>query len=372
MSSKKRVYLLAGDDEFPLNVATRKLINELMPEHEQTFGLEIIDGRAGTVDEAIASLKRCEEALVTSGFLSVQGKVIWWRDVSFLADGQPAQSESVRAQVKAFTGILAGGDGGDNTLIVTTPKIDRRSTFFKLCADRFEVREFGIPEKAYLAEQQAQKAFREGLRAHGLQAKAEVEALFLGRVGMDSRQIDNEVEKLALFVKGRAMVGADDVEAITSTSATSVMWDLQDAVGERDLARALRIFLDLLARKESPIGVVVSIFGRIRDLLLYRDALDRGWVRLTDGYGGSKQAEWKGFSPEDEKILTAALKRPPRAIHPFAAGKLTRQAQRYTLPKLKSNQKLVLEAHEKLVSSSIPQPVIIEMLLIKMMSSSDS
>ena len=372
MSGKKKVYLFSGEDEYPLNLAARQLIAELVPEDQQAFGLEIIDGRVGTVDEAIASVKRCEEALVTTGFLLAQGKAIWWREVSFLADGQPAQSESVRAKIKAFTGLLTGGAVSDNTLIITTPKIDRRSALFKLCADRFEVREFGIPEKAYLAEQQAQRAFREGLRTRGLQAKADVEELFLGRVGADSRQIANEVEKLALFVKGRPVVVPTDVVAITSTSATSVMWDLQDAVGERDLARALSVLQDLLARKESPIGVIVSIFGRLRDLLLYREALDRGWVRVTEGYGGNKQVEWKGFSPEDEQVLTVALKRPPRSVHPFAAGKLTRQAQRYTLSKLRHNQKLVLEAHEKLVSSSMPQRVIIEMLLIRMMSSSDS
>jgi DNA polymerase-3 subunit delta len=369
MSKHKGVYLFSGEDEFPMNNAARQLINSLIPESEQAFGLEVVEGQADNADEALASLRRCQEALFTQGFLLAQGKVVWWRDVSFLADGQTAQADSVRTQMKAFVAALAGSGPGENALLITTPKADGRSALFKLCKDRFEVREFNVPEKAHLAENQARVVIRAGLKAQGLKPEPGVEDLILGRVGGDARQIACELEKLSLFVGSRKGVTVADVEAMVSTSAASVMWDLQDAVGSRNLVKALNTLHDLLAQKESPIGIVVSIFSRIRDLMLYREALDQGWVALKPGYGGGMLADWGAFPPEAEKVLTAALRRAPRSIHPFAAGKMAVQAQNYTPLQLRRFQRLVVETHEAMVSSGVPQTTLLELMLIRAMGS---
>jgi DNA polymerase-3 subunit delta len=365
MSNRRSVYLFVGEDEFPMNMAARQLINSLVPESEQVFGLEVVDGPADSADEAVAVVKRCQEALMTQGFLLAQGKVVWWKDVSFLADGQTAQAEAVRAQIKAFASLLSGSGPGDNALVITTPKIDRRSTLFKLCTERFEVREFSVPEKAHQAEAQARTVIGNGLKARGLRSEPGVAELFLERVGADSRQIACELDKLALFVGERSTVTLSDIETIVSTSAASVMWDLQDAVGARDLTKALNALQDLLAHKESPIGIVVSIFSRIRDLLLYREALDQGWLKVKPAYRDGLLAEWGALSPEVEKVLTVALKRPPRAIHPFAAGKLAKQAQNYTAGQLRRIQRLVVETHEAMVSSGVPQSTVLEFMLIR-------
>lgn len=372
MSKHKGVYLFAGEDEFPMNTAARQLINSLVPESEQAFGLEIVEGRADNADESLAVIKRCQEALFTQGFLLTQGKVVWWRDVSFLAEGQATQAEAVRTQVKAFAAMLSGSGLGDNALLITTPKIDRRSSFFKLCQERFEVREFNVPEKAHLAEAQARDLVRTGLKARGLKTTVEVEELILGRVGADARQIDCELEKLALFVGTRTVATTEDVEAIVCTTASAVMWDLQDAVGARNLAKALSTLQDLLARKESPMGIVVSIYSRIRDLILYREALDQGWLRLKPGYRDGMLAEWGAFTPEVEGVLTAALRRAPRSIHPFAAGKMAVQARNYSPLQLRRIQRLVVETHEAMVSSGVPQSTLLELMLIRSIGARNS
>jgi DNA polymerase-3 subunit delta len=372
MSKHKGVYLFAGEDEFPMNIAARQLINSLVPESEQAFGLEVVEGQADNAEAALASLRRCQEALFTQGFLLTQGKVVWWRDVAFLADGQTAQAESVRTQMKAFVSALTGSGPGENALLITTPKADGRSALFKLCKDRFEIREFNVPEKAHLAESQARAVIRDGLKAHGLKAEPGVEDLILGRVGGDARQTACELEKLALFIGARQVVTVMDVEAIVSISASSVMWDLQDAVGSRNLPKALSTLHDLLAQKESPIGIVVSIFSRIRDLLIYREALDQGWLGLKPGYGGGMLGEWGTLPPEVEKVLAVALRRSPRSIHPFAAGKMAVQARNYTPAQLRRFQSLVVDTHEAMVSSGVPQSTVLDLMLTRAMGSRGS
>lgn len=362
MSNRKQAYLFVGDDEYPLSTAARELVNQFVPAAEQAFGLEIIEGRSDSEDEAVAIIKRCHEALVTPGFLMVRGKLVWWRSVTFLGDVRLAANEAVKAEMKELTDALEAGRAGDATLLMTAPKMDKRSALYKLFASRFEIREFLLPEKAYQVEQMAREKIPKALRDKGITADAEALELMLARVGADSRLIEMEAEKLSLFLGERRRATREDVQAVVSSTPTSAMWDLQDAVGERKLAEALELVAEFLAGKENPIGIVISLMNRVRDLMLYREGLDQGWLRIR-----GRQAEWGGMPEDAETLLTTVLKRDPRVIHPFVVGKMAGQAQLYTSAELRRNQRLLMEAHEDLVSSRVSGQTVLELALIRMM-----
>ncbi len=369
MSGKGSVYLFMGDDEFAAGIAAQQFIHKLVPESERAFGLEIIDGRADNEEGVSVAIKRCLEAFMTRGFFSEQGKVVWWRDVNFLADGQVAQNEEVKSKVKELAQFLKDTPPGGNVLLVTAPKVDKRSSFYKTCASLFEVKEFSLPEKTKEVENYGRAALRQALSDHKLRASPAAIELFISKVGADSRQIFNEVEKLALYTHGQSGVSEYDIDAIVVSSSESALWDIQDAVGKRQLSRALQILHRLLAQKESAIAIVTVIVNRVRELLVYREALDRGWLRLKPGYGGGGMlGEWNNLTPDVEEVLTVALKKNPRALHEFRVGILGQQAQAYSLNALKNNQRLAMAAHESLVSSSVPEETILEVMLAKMMA----
>jgi DNA polymerase-3 subunit delta len=375
MSKRKQAYLFVGDDEYPLVQAARQLVNTLVPAADQAFGLEVIEGRADSIDDAVAVTKRCHEALVTPGFLMAGDKVIWWRGVSFLDsssdkdDTSPASAaddnDRVKTAVKALTAALQAGQAGTTVLVVTAPKVDKRSAFYKLFSTQFEVREFFLPDKAYMVERVGRDKIVQKFRELGVSVDPDALELFLTRVGADSRQIFMEAEKLSLFLGERRRATVEDVRMVVSTTLTSVMWDLLDAVGERKLPEALGILRDLLACKESPIGIVSSLSSRMRDLLLYRDALDKGWVRIKGG--GRDMAEWQGVPPEAAEVIASVLKRPPDSIHPFVVSKMAQQARRYSATALRRNQRLLMDAHENLVKSGVPQQTVLELMLIRVM-----
>lgn len=366
-----------GDDEYPLNLAARQLVNTLVPPADQAFGMEVIEGRADSVDDALAATRRCHEALVTPGFLMTGDKVIWWRGVSFLDapaekdEAVPAVSsddnDRVKEAVKALGAAIQAGQAGNTVLLVTAPKVDKRSAFYKLFASRFEVREFFLPDKAYLVEKVGREKISTRFRELGVVLEPDALELFLARVGADSRQIFMEAEKLSLFLGARRRATVEDIKMVVSTTLTSVMWDLLDAVGDRQLPEALGILRDLLAGKENPIGIVVSLASRMRDLILYREALDKGWVRIRGGARGGT-AEWAGLPGDTAEVITAILKRPLDSVHPFVVTKMALQAQHYSAPALRRNQRLLTEAYETLVTSSVPNQTVLELLLIRLMT----
>ena len=363
MTNRKPIYLFVGNDEHPLTSAARQWIDKLVPPAEQAFGLEIVEGRGDSRDDASATIKRCRDALSTPGFLTVQGKVVWWRSVSFLADAQVSATEEVRSELKALTAALESGQAGDSILVVTAPGADKRTSFYKMCSARGEVREFFLPDKPYLVERLGRDKIRAALKEHGLSAGEDVVEFMLARIGADSRQIAMEMEKVALFVSGRSQVTLKDAQAVISSSLNAVMWDLLDAVGERQLPKALSTLRDLLAAKESPIGITVMLMGRIRELLLYREALDKGWLVV---HGGRDTVEWGAVPEEVDRVLSSVLKRDPRTLHPFAAAKLCRQARAYSAAALRRNQRILMRTYETLVSSRITESTVLELTLVRL------
>ena len=75
----------------------------------------------------------------------------------------------------------------------------------------------------------------------------DVRNAFLEKVGADTRKIVSEIEKLAVFMGTRKAVQVGDVKAITSASRGALAWDLADAFGKRELARAMQILRQLFA-----------------------------------------------------------------------------------------------------------------------------
>lgn len=365
MSVKGRVHLYVGDDEFAVRTAASGLIDSLVPEADRAFGLEVVEGLAGNSEEALVSIKRCEEAFLTRGFLMTGAKVVWWRNVTFLAEGQTAQADEVKAKVKVFAQMLKEVEGEGNILVMTAPKVDRRSMLFKVCSDRYSLREFAIPEKSAEAGRYAQATVLQELTARGLRANRDVVERFLERTGADSRQIAGEMEKLSLYVHGRRDITVDDVDAIVSASAESAMWDIQDAVGHRELGRSLRILRRLLDQRENPIGIVTMILNRLKELQVYREALDRGWLQFASG---GKMAEWGGMEAEVEAQVAFILRKSPRSLHPYRAGILARQAQLYSSAMLRRALQQVMAAQETLVSSSVPPAIVLELLLTRLLT----
>ena len=365
MTGPASAYLLVGDDEFPRTNAARALVRKLVPESDQAFGLEIVEGKGDTVDEAARQTKACRDALLTAGFLMTSGKLVWWRDVSFLTDGVVMKNEAVKEALKQLAELVQALPPDGNSLLLTATGIDRRSALFKAFKERHQVQEFHLPEKSHEVEQYVRANAASVLRERGLRASGTVLHAFGQRAGTDARVIAAEAEKLDLYLGARRDVTEADVQAVVCAAASAGLWDLLDAVAERELVKALKALRDMLANKESGVGIVTMLASRLRELALYREALDHGWVRLRSG--GRDEAVWGVLPPETEALFASGLKRDPRSAHPFVMMKLCKNASRASAAQLRQAQRIVAETHEKLVSSGLSERYLLEMMLLRIL-----
>ena len=356
------VYLLHGGDEFLVATNARALVDRLCPAADQALGLEIIEAQdTATVAEALAALRACLQAVQTVGFFGVQ-KVVWLRDAVLFGQSRVVQSDDVKAALEPVVQELKRGLPEGIRLVISAPGIDKRSALYRACKERGVTLEYAVPEKAYQVEAQAQERAAELFRREGLTIQAAVLEQFIGKAGTDTRQIAQEVEKLRLYLGEGAEVTGRAIREVVSPAREASSWDFEDAVGTRQVGEALRILRQLLFQGENPIGLIIRLETRFRDLMVLRSCVDRHWCRIVHR-GAFAVAEWAEDPQAD--AYCGQLDRDPRGYHPYRAGRLAEQAGAYRARELVRAADTLLEGHRKMVSSSLPPPLILEFLVLR-------
>lgn len=359
------VYLIFGNDEYVVSAKAEEVVHAHVLPENMALGLETVDGNVDTVDNAAQAVDLCISAVTTSGMFAAS-KVVWFRKVNFLTDTVVGRSEHVKTRVNRLVETINNGLAEGTTLVISAGGVDKRYAFYKAIKRHGQISEFSVPDKAAHADKAAAQMLRELAAERSLQMPADIQAALLERTGPNTRRMVSELDKLRVYTGDRNRVEMEDIRAIVSSSRESAAWDLADAFGKRRLADALALMKQLLFQKESAIRLVIGIEGRIRDLMLYKEGLQRKW--LGSGYGKSSGMAWGDLPGEVEQIFSKELARDPRATHPYRVGLLAAQAQGFSRSELKTCQELALAAHERLVSTSLPHGMILETMLIAMLA----
>jgi DNA polymerase III delta subunit len=363
-----KLCLVCGDDDYLVDSAAREWVNQVVPEPERAFGVETVDGRKESSDEVRRAVDACMESVQTPGFFG-SGKVTWLRDAAFLTGaGRASETVAAKEAVEKLTGWLKNGLLEGQALVISTTKVLRSSVFFKTCQKQGEVQDLGGGLKPWEREKIAVQRVEAMFEQAGLSAAAAARAEFLQRVGLDTRTLVNEVEKLRLFVHPRKAVTVADVREITVVGREAEAWDILDAFGERDAFGALATLRQLGGQKGSGVMLAAMLEKAVRDLLILREAYDRKWA-----YGSKGGAcGWNASLPPEAAALLSALPVNPTSMNAWAMKKKMPHALNYTLQELQDARRHILDLREKLVSCSLPEMYLLETTLLRIIGNNHS
>jgi len=86
------------------------------------------------------------------------------------------------------------------------------------------------------------------------------------------RTLVGEIEKIAAYAQDRGITRAD-IDAVGTAVLDTVVWQLTDALGQRDMGRAAKTMGELLLMRESPILLLAVIGKQLRQLQSARIAI---------------------------------------------------------------------------------------------------
>jgi DNA polymerase-3 subunit delta len=362
--------LVCGDDDFAVKQRAKQIFTEWSAE---LGGMdhEIIDASVSNSGDALAAIGRLHEALQTLPFFG-GGKAVWLRDCNFLGEERTASSQAVTGALAELAAELKAFAWQNVRLLISAGKVDKRKAFYKALEKIAAVENFSAWSQddrdwADRAELAAQDALSKRQKEISGAALGEL----ITRAGLNARQLENEVEKLCLFVGGRKKIELVDVTTICSRNKTAKAFALGDALGDRDLPRLLkRLDEELWETKfdtdKSEIGLLYGLIGKVRALLLLKEMLREGWVRPEMDYNRFK-AQLAGVPadkmPRDRKFN-------PLAINPYVLYKALPQVKKYTSAELVRAMDVLLRCNQRLVSSGLDETLVLQQALVQIVAPS--
>src|SRR5689334_4427728 len=275
-AASAKIYAVVGTDDVEVKHTAAELAEKLKPANAGDFGLEIIDGAADNADQAATRIRSTIEALRTLPFFGGE-KLVWLKNANFLGDDQKARSASVQAALEELTDTIAKELGSEITFLLSAIEVDKRRSFYKSLSKRAELQVFDKLDSSRGGwEQEATEIVLVRAKKRKLQFDQNALELFVLFTGGDTREIENELEKIDLYLAKERTVNVELVRELVPLTREGVIFDLSNALAERDLERALTLVRQLLDQGESTIGILlVAILPTVRNLLLAKDLMER-------------------------------------------------------------------------------------------------
>jgi DNA polymerase III subunit delta len=250
------VYLVAGDerllrDEVVRELRAASLVGGVAAFNEDRF-------TAGEVDvETVIAAARTVPMMAARRFVLVRGAERW--------DAETATSPFDRLAEYAAAPV-------DSTcLVVVGSKVDGRR---KLAAS---AKKQGYLVSCDPLEERALPgwiAARFASKKHAIDPDAA--ELLAALAGPDLSSLDDAVERLSLYAGEGSPIDEAAIGACVARVRSADTWALVDAVGARDLGRALRTLADAYDPRERGLPLLGALAWSIRQLARYQAALESG------------------------------------------------------------------------------------------------
>ncbi len=159
----------------------------------------------------------------------------------------------------------------ETLLLLIGEKIDGRRKFFQHLRKKGMVVEFKP-----LYENQLPGFIRQEAQRLDLEFTEDGMRTFCRRVGTGLQEIVGELLKLQNYLGGAGIVDSQEVLALVSDSRQDSIFDLTNALGTGNTARALALLRRMLDEGEPPLRILTMIVRHYRQLRKTADALKQG------------------------------------------------------------------------------------------------
>ncbi len=251
------VYYLYGEDDFLREKARQKIEEALLLPEMWGFNREVFSAR----DSALGSLA------VRAGTVPLLAprRLLVITDVHTLS---AADHEPLVAYLQ---------DPSPTTcLLLVGETLDLRTRLARLLQEKGVLLRFRPPVGRALREWIRQRVTEEGKTA-----TPEAVELLITLVGEDLRTLDATVQKVCLFAASEKGVDTDAVASVVGRDRVQSIFEVTDAVGRRDLPRAVASLRRLVESGEEVVGVT-GMLARHYRLLLTLAVLTREGVSAPE------------------------------------------------------------------------------------------
>ena len=247
------VYFIAGEEPYYIDEISDYIEGNVLTDIEKEFNQTVIYGRETDIQTIISYAKRYP--------MMANYQVV------IVKEAQDVQK--IEELISYLENPL------DSTLLVINykyKKIDKRKSFFK------QIDKKGVLfESKKLYDNQIAGWINSYVRERGYDITPKASAMLTEFLGADLSKVVNEISKLILNIPDKATINDELVERNIGISKDFNIFELQNAIGTRNILKANQIANYFAANpKENPLVKTITIlFGYFSKLMIYHQLKDK-------------------------------------------------------------------------------------------------
>ena len=326
----KPIYFLMGEEPYYIDQLSDFIASTILTEEEQGFNQMVLYGRDVSLDDVISQAKRFP--------MMAEYQVVIVKEAQDMSREILAQSDDKKNKLEAYA-----ENPQPSTILVFCykyKKLDKRKRVYKNIAKN------GIIfESKRLYENQVGDWIRRVMQSKGYPVEPKAAHMLVEFLGTDLSKINNELEKLQLILEEGSTITPLAVEQNIGISKDFNNFELQRAIGDKDVVKAHRI-INYFAQnpKDNPMVVTIALlFSFFQNLLIYH-----------------------GLPSKDKASVAKALK-----VNPYFVSQYTDAARNYPMKKVSHVINLLRTADVKskgVGAYNVPQGDLLKELLVQVMN----
>lgn len=309
----KQIYLLYGEEGYLKRQYRDRFVKAMLPEGD-TMNYAHYEGKNINVREVI-------DLAETLPFFA-QRRLIVFEDTGFFKSAGAELADYIKDMPETTYFIFVENE------------VDKRSKLYKAVKAKGHIVELTTQDEGTL------KRWIQGIvRREKKQISDSVILYFLNKVGTDMENIQRELEKVFCYALDRQEITREDIDAVCVTQITNHIFDMVNAVADKNQRRALDLYYDLLALKEPPMHILFLMIRQYRILFQVKGL-------LKQGYGKKEIASKAG-------------------LHPFAAGKYMDQAKKFRMSELRAVMEDGADIEQRVKTGLLTDNLAVELFIVK-------
>ena len=247
------IYLFHGEEDFLIDEGVQLIIVKALDEGTKGFNLDVVYGSKVEAKDVVAH---------ASSFPMMSAKrVVVVKEFEKLATTDAAK-EIISAYINRPL--------ESTVLILVSFEPDFRRKPFTDLKKRAE-----LVECKPLYDNQVPAWIADRIKHQGREANAEACRLMQAYVGNSLRSLQNEIDKLFVFIGDRKKVTVEDITAVVGAVKGYTIFELQNAIGRKDSREAVKILERMLEVGQSPQMIIVMLTRFFTQLWKLSDARAR-------------------------------------------------------------------------------------------------
>lgn len=256
----KSLYLLYGEEQYLIETNLKR-IKQLFGECLKGINYILIDEQ--NVQEIISDIE-------TPSFGYPKKLIIAKNTGLFKKEAKRANSEMAKLKEKLSNYIEENIKiiNESVVLVFVEDDVDSKSAVYKSIEKNGEVCKFDF-QKPFQLEQRI-KAI---CNAYKVNIDSQTLKYFIECCGTNMQDLINEIRKLIEYAGEGRTIKKEDIDSLSIKKLESVIFDLTDDLGKKDISGALQVLKNLIYQKEPLAKIMVTLYNHFKKLYITKMAL---------------------------------------------------------------------------------------------------